>query len=396
MTITRLITGRSLSALATALIPTTLTLAVLRITGSAADLGLVLACELLPLLLLLPVGGVLADRFPPERVLLFADLTRGLAQVAIAVELLLGVDRIAHLAVLSAITGAAIAFGTPAVPRLVAAVAPEGRRLRVNARIGVATGLSAVAAPALAGGMVLLAGPGWAALLTGVLFACSAVTLGGIRTARAPQPATRPAFTTELAEGWHEVRRLRWFLAGVLGHGVWHFTAGLFLTIGPLLAGESAWVMIVQCGAVGLVAGVLAAPRLPIRRPLVVASVGAALYALPLAALAVPLPFWGVAVAYFAAMFGLGLLSPLWETAVAGAIPEGALGRVRSFDSLISFAARPLGLAVAAPLAGWAGTTLPLLAGAVAVAVAGLAPIALREVRAVSAERERPRAALRR
>lgn len=86
----RLLIGRCLSALATALIPTTLTLAVLRATGDGAALGAVLASEMVPLLLLLPVGGVLADRIRPQRVTLLADLTRCLSQAAIAVELLLG------------------------------------------------------------------------------------------------------------------------------------------------------------------------------------------------------------------------------------------------------------------------------------------------------------------
>ncbi|MFI6600431.1 MFS transporter [Nonomuraea sp. NPDC050536] len=527
---TRLLVGRSVSALATALIPTTLTLAVLRATGSAQALGLVLACELLPMLVLLPVGGVLADRFRPERVALAADLVRGLTQVAIGVELLLGVTRIPDLAVLSGVAGVAVAFGSPAVPRLVVAVVQGPDRLRVNARIGVATSLSGVVAPAISGGLVLVAGPGWAALLTAVLFACSAMTLGGVRTARPQRHAETASFGRDLVEGWREVRRRPWFLTSVLGHGVWHFMAGLFLTLGPLMAvsslgGESSWVLIVQCGTVGLVAGVFMAPRLPILRPrnrpaigrgptlriairenergregvgsmgrkvgavgredaaqgrgrglgvgavgeggsvgaagregaagqvsddvagvrisavvrgvgagapgrggegrkgaggeverpgeardgvrdeagagardgvrdgagagardgvrggvgtrraLVVVQACAALYVLPMAALAVPLPAWGIAVAYAGAMFGLGLLSPLWETVVANEIPEHALGRVRSFDQLISFASRPFGLAVAAPLAGLAGVTTTMVVGGVLVAVANLATI---------------------
>lgn len=385
---TRLLVGRSVSALATALIPTTLTLAVLRATGSAQALGLVLACELLPMLVLLPVGGVLADRFRPERVALAADLVRGLTQAAIGVELLLGVTRIPDLAVLSGVAGVAVAFGSPAVPRLVVAVVEGPDRLRVNARIGVATSLSGVVAPAISGGLVLVAGPGWAALLTAVLFACSATTLGGVRTARPQRPAEAKSFGQDLVEGWREVRRRPWFLTSVLGHGVWHFMAGLFLTLGPLtavtsLGGESSWVLIVQSGTVGLVAGVFAAPRLPIlrgkaagtRRALVVVQACAALYVLPMAALAVPLPAWGIAVAYAGAMFGLGLLSPLWETVVSNEIPEHALGRVRSFDQLISFASRPFGLAVAAPLAGLAGVTTTMVVGGVLVAVANLASI---------------------
>ncbi|NUW37530.1 MFS transporter [Nonomuraea sp. SMC257] len=443
----RLLAGRGLSALATALIPTTLTLAVLRTHGhESSALGVVLACELVPLLVFLPVGGVLADRLRPERVILLADLVRCLAQVGIGAELIAGSGRLAVLAVLSAVSGVAIAFGMPAVPRLVAAVVPGPGRLRVNARIGVVTSVSGVAAPAVAGGMALAVGPGWAAALTGLLFAGSALTLGGIRTSRDVAPESRrnadndnrrnadndnrrnadndnrrnadndnrrdeesddrrnaenddrrnaeKRFGRELAEGWREVRVRPWFLRSVLGHGVWHFTAGLFLTLGPLtavarLGGEGAWVLVAQAGTAGLVLGVLVAPRLPIRRPIVAVQVAAALYALPLATLAVPAPVWVIAGAYFAAMCGLGVLSPLWETVVAQEIPEGALGRVRSLDQLISFAARPFGLAVAVPLAGLTGETGLLLAAGALVAAANLAAI-------VRTPGEPPRAAPRR
>ncbi|WP_433439797.1 MFS transporter [Nonomuraea sp. CA-141351] len=377
---TRLLIGRCLSALATALIPTTLTLAVLRATGDGGALGIVLASEMVPLLLFLPVGGVLADRIRPERVALLADLTRCLSQAAIAAELLLGVNRLLDLALLSAVAGIAIAFGSPAVPRLVVAVVPGQDRLRMNARIGVATSLSAVVAPALAGTVTLAAGPGWAAALTAALFACSALTLGGIRTPSAPHVKAISSFRRDVAEGWREVRARRWFLVCTLGHGVWHFMAGLFLTLGPVtavreLGGEVSWTLIVQSGTVGLVLGVFAAPRLPIRRPLVVVQAGAACYLLPMVALAVTAPAAVTAGVYFVAMFGLGLLSPLWETVVANEIPENALGRVRSFDQLISFASRPFGLAVAAPLAGVTGVTALALTGGVLVAAANLAAI---------------------
>ncbi|WP_326628553.1 MFS transporter [Nonomuraea fuscirosea] len=437
--------GRCLSALATALIPTTLTLAVLRATDDGGALGIVLASELVPMLLLLPVGGVLADRLRPERVALFADLVRGLSQAAIAVELLLGLYRLVDLALLSALAGAAIAFGSPAVPRLVVAVVPGPARLRMNARIGVVTSLSSVAAPAIAGTVTVAAGPGWAAGLTAVLFAGSALTLGGIRTSIARRAegfqdaeqgagvqgaedgagvrgaeddgagvrgaeqgagvrgaeggvagrrvegsgvereaegrGTFSAFGRDLRRGWREIRQRPWFLACVFGHGVWHFVAGLFLTLAPVtvvqdLGGETNWMVIVQSGTVGMVLGVFAAPRLPIRRPLAVMQVGAAAYLLPMAALAVPGPVAVLAVAYFAAMFGLGVLIPLWETVVAEEIPERALGRVRSFDTLISFASRPFGLAVAAPLAGLTGVTALAVVGGVLVAAANLAAIA--------------------
>ncbi|GGV12194.1 MFS transporter [Streptomyces filipinensis] len=386
----RLLVGRTCAALATALIPTTLTLALLRghaagSTGSAGDLGLVLACELLPMLVLLPFAGVLADRFPPQRVVLAADLLRGAAQTAIGAELLCGLVRVPDLAVLAAVTGAAVAFGTPAVRTLVAATVDADQRLRLNSRLDVATGLAQSAGPATAGGMMLMLGAGWSSLLTGALFIGSATTLGGLHTRRAARPAGGGSgFRAQLREGWTETRRHRWFLTNVLGHGVWHLAAGFLLTLGPLIAvrsmgGDGAWVLVAQLGTVGMLVGAFAAGRLPIRRPLVGVAVGAAVFALPLAAFGLELALPWAASAYFLAMFGLGVLSPLWETAIQHRIPQEVLGRVGSFDALISFAARPLGLAVAVPVATLLGTSVPLLAGAVLVAAANLAVLLLPE-----------------
>ncbi len=87
------------------------------------------------------------------------------------------------------------------------------------------------------------------------------------------------------------------------------------------------------------------------------------------------------ATAFFVAMFGLGVLSPLWETEMQRRIPLETLGRVGSFDTLISFAARPLGLAVAAPLAGVTGTAAPLLVAAALSAAANLSVLLLPDVR---------------
>ncbi|MGW6975596.1 MFS transporter [Streptomyces sp. NPDC054952] len=385
-TIWRLLTGRAFAAFATALIPTTLTLAVVR-TGSAGDLGLVLAAELLPMLLLLPLAGVVADRHPARRVVLVSDLARAAAQLGTGALLLSGPVRIPELAALAAVTGVAVAFGNPSARTLVAGVVPEEGRLRVNARLGVANALALMAGPAAAGAMVLLVGAGWSSLLTSALFVCSALTLGGLRTPAPARSEARARFLTELRAGWAETRRHPWFLANVVAHGVWHLAAGLLLTLGPLIAvrslgGEGAWVVVAQLGTAGMLVGVWLAGRLRVGRPLVWVAVASSLQALPLTAFALRSPLAVTAAALFVAMFGVGLLSPLWETEIQRRVPPETLGRVGSFDTLISFAARPLGLATAAPLAAVAGTTVPLLVAAVLTAAANLSVLLLQDVRA--------------
>ncbi|MBX6768044.1 MAG: hypothetical protein IRY90_12990, partial [Actinomadura rubrobrunea] len=114
---------------------------------------------------------------------------------------------------------------------------------------------------------------------------------------------------------------------------------------------------------------------------------GGAVYGLPLAAFGVAalVPSAAllavVASAYFAAMLGLGVLNPLWETTLQRRIQQDSLGRVGSFDALISFATRPLGMAAAAPVAAVTGTAAPLLVLAVLVAGANLAGLLLADVR---------------
>ncbi|MEV5612322.1 MFS transporter [Streptomyces sp. NPDC052225] len=384
----RLLTGRSLSFLATALVPTALTLAVIEATGSATDLGLVLAAELVPQLALLPIGGVVADRFPAQRVAFAADLVRGLAQLAIGVELLAGSVRIIDLAALSAVTGAAIAFGTPTMSPLVAATVPPEARLRANGHLGVARGIALVAGPGVAGVLVVAVGAGWAFLATAAVFGCAAVTLGGL-PAVTPARDGRTGFFRQLADGWQEVRSRPWFWSNLIGHGVSNLAAGVLMTLGPLIAverlgGEFAWVLVYQAGMAGMLIGAFVAPRLNVRRPLVVTSLCGALFALPLITFAAGWPTWTDAVAYGIAMLGIGVLNTLWQTTMQRHFPAEALARADSYDALLSFAARPLGLAVAAPVAALTGEALPLVTAAALVLVANLAVIALPDARAIT------------
>lgn len=396
----RLLIGRTAAALATSLIPTTLTLAVVHAGSAAGSLGAILAAEFVPMLLLLPVAGVFADRFPPRRVIMLADLTRAAAQAGIGASLLAGAVNVPVLAALAAVTGAAVAFGTPAVKTLASATVSGPHRQQLNARLAVWQGLAQFAGPGVAGSLILGIGAGWSSLLTSALFIGSALTLGGpgtLTAAAAPAStaagtaAGREPFVKALRAGWTETRRHGWFVANVVGHGIWNMTAGLLLTLGPVitiahLGGGTAWVITLQAGTVGLLAGTWAAGRMHLRRPLIAVALGASAYALPLTALAITAPLPLLLTAYTAGMFGLGILNPLWETIMQQRIRPEALGRVGSFDSLISFAARPLGLALAAPIAASVGTALPLAVAAVLVGGSNLAIVAFPAVREEHAE----------
>ncbi|MEV6755957.1 MFS transporter [Streptomyces sp. NPDC051214] len=375
--------GRSLSLIGDAVIPAALVLAVLRVTGSTSALALVLGCAMGTKLLLLPLGGVVGDRFDARTVALSSDLVRCATQLFVGVQLLGGDPQLWHIAVAEAIGGAASAFAMPTLsPLITTTVAPKDRHA-ANAALGVVNSGARVGGPALAGLLILVAGPGWAFVLDAASFAVSACLLTAVRTRRTIEvPTAHRSLRKDLVEGWHEVRSRDWYWTSLVAHSAWNGAAAVLMTLGPLIAiqelgGEGAWIAILQAGAIGLLVGSLLAGRARPKRPILVANLGLATYALPLALLAAEAPAPAVIAAYGVAQAGLGFLSPVWETSVQAAIPSGALARVTSYDWLLSLAAMPLAY-VLGPLAADAwGTATPLwiAAAMVGIACAGTAAV---------------------
>src|SRR5258706_2415806 len=112
-------TGQAVSAAGDALAPVALAFATLQIANSASALGLVLAASTAARVVLLPIGGVWADRLPRQLVMLSSDSIRAVAELTLAVVLLSGHAQLWMLIVLSVADGAAAAFFMPAYSALV-------------------------------------------------------------------------------------------------------------------------------------------------------------------------------------------------------------------------------------------------------------------------------------
>lgn len=260
----------------------------------------------------------------------------------------------------------------------------ESGLLRANSLMAVTGSATRIGGPAVAGALVLTAGPGWAFVLDGLTFAVSAALLAAIEVRHVPIP--RRSLIADLKEGWGEVRGRDWYWTSLIAHAAWNGAAAVLMTVGPALflrdlGGKGVWVAFLQTGAVGLLLGSLVAGRARPRRPVLFANLGGALYALPLCLLAAHAPVAVSLVAYGIALAGLGFLNPVWETAVQSAVPAHALARVTSYDWLLSLGAMPLGYALA-PLAASAwGAEVPLAAAGLTVGAACLATAAVPGVR---------------
>jgi MFS family permease len=384
-----LFAGQAVSVVGDGVAPLAIAFAVLDLTGSATDLGIVLAAQTLPFLLFLLVGGVWADRLPRQRVMLASDLVRAAAQGSLALLLLFGHPQLWVIVVLEVAYGSAEAFFRPASVGFLPEVISPGRLQEANALFGMSTSLSRVAGPLLAGLLVATLGAGSAVGFDALTFLVSASFLLRLRSAGRPRVIERRPFVRELAEGWSELRSHVWLWAVILESAVFLFVSIAPLQVlGPTLANQSlggpkAWALIMTGLGLGTILGSSAALRFKPQRPIFVGMVLHPLVVPLFVLLALEAPVPVIAAGALVAGIELGLFGALWETTVQQHIPPAKLSRVSSYDWLGSVALMPLGQVLAGPVSKAIGLQTTLMASGLAVLVLAGTVLAIPDVRRV-------------
>jgi MFS family permease len=378
--------ARGISFLGSAMAPIALAFAVLDLTGSASDLGLVLAARMVPQLVFMLVGGVWADRLPRNLVMVASDVLTGGAQAATAALLLTGNAEIWHLVALQAIGGTAFAFFFPASTGLVPQTVEPALLQQANAVLRMSFNAASIGGAALGGILVAAVGSGWALAIDAGTFFASAAFLLSMRVAHQAR-LEAPNFLLELREGWHEFTARTWLWVIVLAFGFLNAAeTGALNVLGPVVAkaelgGASAYGAIFAATGIGFVIGGAIALRFKPARPLFVGC--AAMIGLPpvliLLALGAPLPL--ILIAALLMGIGLEIFGVLWDTALQQHVPERALSRVSSYDALGSFIFIPLGQLAAGPAAEAFGQDATLYLAAGIVTVATLAMVATPDIR---------------
>ena len=381
-----LFVGRTVSLIGNAIAPVALAFAVLDLTGSKTDLGLILAAREIPLVVFLLAGGIWADRLPRNRVMVGANAVSGLSQLITAALLISGQAEIWHLAVLAAFNGGASAFFFPAVAGVVPQTVPSTLLQQANALLALAMNTAVIGGAALGGLLVAAVGSGWAIGIDGVTYLVGAFFIALMRLP-AVAPDEAKSFLRELATGWREFRSRTWLWVIVLQFSLMLMVvAGAFSVLGPVVAddelgGPKAWGAILTAQAAGLVAGGLLGLRIRPRRMLVAATIGILAINLPLIALGFPLSVPAIAAAAFVAGIGNEVFGLMWHTTMQQEIPADRLSRVYSYDALGSMALVPVGYAIAGPIAEAVGVRATLW-GAAAIGIGVTLPVlAVRDVR---------------
>jgi MFS family permease len=350
---------------------------VFRLTGSAFWVGLVGFLQFLPVVLMGPLGGVLADRFHRRTVLLVTQSAQAAVAAVLAGLWAAGVRSVGPVVGLVAVSGLIGGVNIPSWQAFVSELVP--REVLLNAVTLNSTQFNAARAfgPALGGLLLGTVGPGWAFLVNAVSYVAVIAALLAIRVPRLARPPGGRGVLGELAGTVRYVRRYPGILAclvivtglGALGSPVFQMLV--------VFAEEVFGVGGVAYGLLGAALGVgsvLAAP--------LVAGPGSAVSRSTLVTVAVLTYGSGITAFALAPVYSLGLVALLvaggaylaiastLNTTIQIQVDEAMRGKVLALYIMFLTAAMPVGALVQ-------GGLVQMVGPRVTVAAAGVSFLAL-------------------
>jgi MFS family permease len=348
-----------------------------------------------PHLLFLLLGGVVSDRIDRRRVMLAADVVRGLAIGAMGVLSVTGAVELWHLMVLSAFYGAGTAFFGPAFDAIVPDIVPPGLLGEANSLDQfVRPAALRLMGPAVGGALIAAVGVGWAFVLDGVSFAVSIVTLLLMRPHPIEREAAGESASREIREGFSYVRAHVWlwgtFAAATIAYLLFMGPTEVlvpFVVKNDLGGGAGTLGLVFAMGGVGAIgaAAIMGQRGLP-RRFITFMYVAWALATFAVAGYGLATRSWHLMAACLAfnALETAGTI--VWATAKHRLVPTALLGRVASFDWFISIGLVPVSFALTGPVASAIGAQTTLVLAGVLGGLVTLAGLFLPGMRRVERE----------
>ena len=383
--------GYVTSLLGTSMSTVAVAWAVLESTGSASDLGYVLAANVIPQVVLLAFAGAIADRLSRRQVLLAADVLRCCAQGALAVAVFAGRPPLWLFLALAWLRGSGEAFFSPAFDALTVEIAPADQLGNANALYGLAGSASRIAGPSLSGVLVAIAGPATVIALDAASYAVSVVALSVLRLPAVPRRGLqgRRTLLRDVAEGWTDFRSRTWLWAVTVQWAFFNLiTWAPWMLLGPVmgrayLGGPAVWGTIMAVQGVGAIAGGLGSLGRRPRRPMLVAMIAMFGYAMPDIPMALHASALWVALAALACGVGSAVSGTFFDTAIQQNVPPEMLARVTSLTMFSSFGIGVIGYGVDGPLAGVLGPRTVFTIGAAYGILSSAIVLSLPSVRAV-------------
>jgi MFS family permease len=323
---------------------------VYRLTGSPVQLGLVSFAGQIPVFLISPLGGIVADRFPRRRVVIATQTAAMLLALILSALTLTGSVQVPHVMVLAGLLGVVNAFDIPA--RQSFFVEMVGREDLINA-IALNSSMfnaSRVIGPAVAGILVATIGEGWCFFANGVSYIAVIV---GLLAMRLPPYEAATHATSPLAD---VIEGFRFVISSTPIHhlmillGVLSLTGMPFAVLMPIFAdhilhgGARGLGILMGSSGIGALAGaLLLASRQTVYGLGRWVAISAAAFGGTLVAFAISRSFWLSCALLLPVGFAMMVEMGSSNTLIQSMSPDHLRGRVMSVYSMMFMGMAPLG-----------------------------------------------------
>lgn len=214
--------------------------------------GMLFFAASVPRLLLLTVGGIVADRFNKRTILFISDFTRAILIFVLLLFLFMDAVTVWHLIVLAALFGISDAFSYPVINSLTPMILEKEQLQRGNSLIQMTTQISPILGPALGGTLIALLGFKGVFSVAFVMLLIASLTVLFMRLKQADATGEKKTPLEDLKEGFSYARKnelimsivftaffLNFFFTGP-------FSIGMPIIVKDIFAGNAISLAIVQ------------------------------------------------------------------------------------------------------------------------------------------------------
>jgi len=330
----------------------------------------------IPIFLLAPIGGAIADRYDRHRIVIATQVASMCLAGTLAALTLTHHVRIWHLMTVAALLGVVNAFDIPGRQSFVVElVARDDLQNAIALNSSMFNG-ARIIGPAIAGVVVAAVGEGWCFFANAVSYIA---VITGLLVMRVPvRPIARPqSMLAHVLEGFRFVSRTRPIRTLLLLLGLVSLMGTPYSVLMPIIAdrtfgaGPRGLGILMGAAGVGALIGALSlASRVGLKgygRSIGLAAIG---FGLSLVAFSFTRSLWlGVAL-LLPVGFSMMTQMAASNTLIQSMIPNALRGRVMAVYSMMFMGMAPIGALLAGTLAGWIGATTTVAAGG-AICLAG-------------------------
>ncbi len=357
---------------------------VYRLTGSTVALGAVGFAGQIPVFLLAPLGGAVADRYSRRPIVVATQSAAMLLAFVLAALTLLDVVQVWHVFTLAALLGVVNAFDIPTRQAFVVDMVGKEDLMNAIALNSSMFNGARIVGPAIAGVLVATIGEGWCFFANGVSYIAVIVGLLWMDIVGHARVPLAGAARAEIGEGFRFVGRTSPVRALLLLLGVVSLMGMPYAVLMPIFAdrilhgGASGLGLLMGASGVGALVGALSlAARRGVRglgRWVALASAG---FGASLILFSFSRTFWLSAALLVPVGFSMMVQMAASNTLVQAMVPDALRGRVMAVYSMVFMGMAPFGALLAGVLANHVGAPNTVALGG-AICIIGAAAFGLR------------------